>query len=370
MKNKMLYLMHVPWAWIKQRPHFFAEYLNIDFDLKVFYKKPLKVPNRNLIQKSNEIISISSFFIIPFQRLPFFKRFKNFEIINNFLIKLQLPSIEYFDFVWITSWSMYTLIEKKLPLTTKLIFDCMDDELEFPDIKINKNILSNALSKEREIMKRADVVFCSSEYLKNKILLRSGVKREIIVVNNGIGIPIYNELLNYQSQQVLNKINELENVFLYVGSVSSWFDFESLLFVLEKDIRVNFVLLGPSDIKIPNHERLHHLGVVDRDDLFKLIKNVKCLIMPFKLNELIKSVNPVKIYEYIHMNKPIIATRYMETEVFSDYIYLYNGKVEFLNNVTGIINEKLLTKKSLKENRNFTIQNTWEVRYKLVQKSL
>lgn len=62
-KSKILYIMHVPWGWIKQRPHFFAEYLNKDFDVDVVYKKPLKVSNRNLINKKDEDIAISSFFL-------------------------------------------------------------------------------------------------------------------------------------------------------------------------------------------------------------------------------------------------------------------------------------------------------------------
>ena len=43
----ILYLMHIPWGWIKQRPHFFAEKLAEDAvvdvslaqttDIKIFY---------------------------------------------------------------------------------------------------------------------------------------------------------------------------------------------------------------------------------------------------------------------------------------------------------------------------------------------
>lgn len=37
--KQILYLMHVPWGWIKQRPHFFAEYLAKDLIVDVYYKK-------------------------------------------------------------------------------------------------------------------------------------------------------------------------------------------------------------------------------------------------------------------------------------------------------------------------------------------
>lgn len=359
--------MHVPWAWIKQRPHFFAESLNNDFDLKVFFKKPLKVAKNNLINSEEKNMFISSFFILPFQRIPFIKKISFLQRINDLLVKFQLPSLSNNDIVWVTSLSMYYLIYKILPSNTKLLYDCMDDELEFPTVKSNDKILEEAILMEKLIMKRADVVFCSSEYLKSKIIKRSGVNREIIVVNNAIGIPSNEDSLTVNGKKVEDQLKTIDNIFLYVGAISEWFDFETIMFALEKNPLVNFVLLGPNDVEIPKHERLHHLGTVARSDIFKLMENVKGLIMPFVLNELIKSVNPVKLYEYIYMSKPILATRYSETEYFEDYIYLYEGKNEFYSLIRDMQNGKLVNKKDEKINKEFAIDNSWNKRYSLIR---
>ena len=365
-ENKILYIMHVPWGWIKQRPHFFAEHLNKDFKINVFFKKPLKVSKDKLLNKKDEEISISSFFIFPFQRIPILKKLKFLNYINHSLIRIQLPTIDKNDFVWVTSYSMYGLIYRFLPKEVKLIYDCMDDELEFPHIKNNTVILKDAVLMEKFLMQRANIIFCSSEYLKNKITIRSGVNREIIVVNNAIGIPgDFKELMG-NSKLVFNKLASLDNVFMYIGAISEWFDFELILNVLEKNKSVNFVLLGPADISIPNHERIHHLGTVNREDIFQLMQNVKGLIMPFKLNELIKSVNPVKLYEYIYMSKPIIATRYSETQLLEDYVYLYSSVEEFYDYVDGILNENIFVKNDDFQNKEFVLKNTWEVRYKAI----
>ena len=45
---KILYLMHVPWGWIKQRPHFFAEYLANDFAVDVYFRKPTRIRKKHL----------------------------------------------------------------------------------------------------------------------------------------------------------------------------------------------------------------------------------------------------------------------------------------------------------------------------------
>ena len=36
-RKKILYIMHVDWNWIKQRPHFIAEELTTWYDIKVVY---------------------------------------------------------------------------------------------------------------------------------------------------------------------------------------------------------------------------------------------------------------------------------------------------------------------------------------------
>jgi hypothetical protein len=369
-QKKNLYIMHVPWAWIKQRPHFFAESLNKDFDLKVFFKRPLKVTKKNLINQKSDNMSISSFFIFPFQRVPILKNIKFLNRFNDIIVKYQLPSLKEFDYIWVTSWSMYSVIHKILPSNIKLIYDCMDDELEFPHIKDNHKILKEAFLMEKKIMSRADVIFCSSEYLKNKIINRSGIKREITVVNNAIAIPTISSVLTNNGQQVYDQLIKIDNVFMYVGAISSWFDFESVIYALEKNPLINFVLLGPKDVSIPIHSRLHHLGTVDRVDIFKLMENVRGLVMPFKLNELIKSVNPVKLYEYIYMSKPIISTRYLETEQFSDYIYLYNDKEEFSNRITGVLNGEFTIKRNSIDYKDFALENTWDLRYETILKEI
>lgn len=369
-EKKFLYIMHVPWAWIKQRPHFFAEFLNKDFDLEVFFKSPLRVNKKNLINQKSDNMSISSFFVFPFQRIPILKNIKILYRINDLLIKFQLPSLKKSEIIWVTSLSVYNLIYKTIPSNVKLIYDCMDDELEFPDIKNNQKILQETCFLERIILSRADTVLCSSEYLKNKIIIRSGINRDITVVNNAIALPNLSNELTVNGQLIHGQLKKIDNVFMYVGAISSWFDFESIMYTLENNSLINFVLLGPKDVTIPVHDRLHHLGTVDRGDIFKLMENVKGLIMPFQLNELIKSVNPVKLYEYIYMSKPIIATRYLETEHFSDYIYLYNDKEEFYKKITGVLNEKLPIKRNSTDYKNFALENTWDIRYEIILKEI
>lgn len=92
------------------------------------------------------------------------------------------------------------------------------------------------------------------------------------------------------------------------------------------------------------------------------------LMMPFKLNELVKAVNPVKLYEYIMMNKPVISIGYDETEKFGEYIYRYYSQEEFNSLIFKLLNKKLFVKKKHSEITNFILDNTWKQRAKMIKR--
>lgn len=361
---KILYLMHVPWAWIKQRPHYFAEFLNESFDISVVYKRPLTVSSSHLMDNKTSLSSISSYLMIPYQRLPVIRNMKLlFKNLNRFLFLKQIK-IDGFNIIWITSLSIYSLIEKDIPNNVVLIFDCMDDELEFPEVKANLSFAKELKENERKLMARANVVLCSSDFLKNVVLERTISKRDdILVINNAVSLPS-----KFPVSEKYQVISHLDNIIMYVGAISSWFDFTTVLYALEQNPTANIVLVGPADVEIPQMDRLIHLGTVQREYIFSLMEKADILIMPFVVNNLIKSVNPVKIYEYIYMKKTIIVPLYGETEKFEGHVYFYRDKFEFSELIRECINGNIKYPLSEQENIEFINKNTWKSRYLQLEK--
>lgn len=145
-RKKILYLMHIPWGWIKQRPHFLAELLSIDFDVDVFYKKPTIVSKKDLltlVDNKYHNLSVRGFRYLPFEQIPVLRHL-HCEWINTFLLIFQLPSFKKYDFIWVTSPLLYSVIRFFYKKDSKIIYDCMDDVLEFPAPKTNR-VLYNKL---------------------------------------------------------------------------------------------------------------------------------------------------------------------------------------------------------------------------------
>jgi hypothetical protein len=359
--------MHIPWGWIKQRPHFFAEYLHTVYHTRIYYKQAIKVSKKDLKTDNISKLNISSFFVFPFNKIPFIRRFSYLlNFMNDLFLWIQLPSLKKQDIVWVTNWMMYKFVKKRLTKQSKLVYDCMDDELEFPDIKNNPLLLKEATTLEQELVNRADAVICSSMYLKHKLQARMNIKKEIFIINNAIGIP------HRTRENVVNVLNgiELKHSFIYAGTISSWFDFDTVLYFLNAEKQATFILIGPKDVLIPDHPRLHYFGTMAREDLFPIMQSALSLVMPFKINELVRSVNPVKLYEYIYCSKPIMVSRYSETELFEDYVYLYENKIDFLQLGKEILQGKKSERNTKENNKKFALMNTWECRFKQVSNVL
>ena len=358
--------MHVPWGWIKQRPHFFAELLSEDYIVDVLYKKTTIVSKDCLLTKrqGNDNLSIRGFRIFPFYMIPVLK-WLPLDWINCILFLLEVGSIKKYDYIWITSPSLYRFIKFCKFDKSKIIYDCMDDILEFPSSQKCKTLYKNNLKNELLLLKEAGKVICSAEYLKGKILKRVNIDREILVLNNAISLPLNDDFFvdTKMYNEFIDRLKKLDNVLMYIGTISEWFDFDSISHVLDVNRTVNVVLIGPSDVKIPENSRIHYFGTIERAAIFEIMKYASILVMPFIVTELIKSVNPVKIYEYIYSRKPIIVPQYGEAEKFLKFCHLYESREGFSDLVSKIISSEIKMKASNEEMLQYACANTWEQRY-------
>ncbi|MCD7973500.1 MAG: hypothetical protein LUG18_12735 [Candidatus Azobacteroides sp.] len=353
--KKILYFTHVPWNWIKQRPQFIAEELSSKYHVDIFQEKPYV---SNLVSNSVSALKVVTLFRLPMNRITFIRK------INSLLNAIQLKSkINHYDYIWLTSPTLYNSIKKVVPGDKKIIYDCMDDILAFPAIENDKSWKKEIEKSEKELLTRAAYVFCTSENLKEKIKRRYSLEKEnIIVSNNAINLYDEEKMGPDIPPDIEKVLNRNDKNLTYIGTISQWFDFELILKTLKRHPKLEIYLFGPKEVDIPSHERLIYFGPVPHELVYKIMEKTGVLIMPFILNELILSVNPVKIYEYIYCQKITIARKYGETLKFNNYIYLYENDDEFLNLVEKYCKDELNLKQAVESYKSFGIENTWKNR--------
>lgn len=351
----MLYLMHIPWAWIKQRPHFIAENLKEYFNITVLYPESF-LKNKQLI-KTDKNSYIKSFKTFPLQR---FRYNRLFNYINFYFTLFQIRKyIKSTKLIWITDPFYYQIIKNIIQDTHIIVFDCMDDFMEFPQIKNNNKLAQIYLLAGKNIMSRANLIITSSHYLKEKLLSRYHLNTEISVINNALSDSFFNKEISRQKINYPEKSGFVD--LLYIGTISDWFNFDLVIKSLKLFKNIRFILIGPAEIKIPQSEFIIHLGSVMHNELYNYMTKADALIMPFIITDLIKSVNPVKLYEYIYSGKPIITCNYSEIDQFDKFVYRYNTEEQFYNLIKKLINKDLLVQ-SEKDRKDFLLMNTWHER--------
>ncbi|MDR7078829.1 glycosyltransferase involved in cell wall biosynthesis [Neobacillus niacini] len=348
MQKKIVYLMHVDWDWIKQRPHFLAEKLHEKYDINVFYALSR---DRKVMTANPTSIKTSPIVTLPFKKISFIRNVNKLlqKIIYWFVLEQMKP-----DIVWITHPSLHDYLPRKKLSKFKVVYDCMDDVLGFSNTPQAKKALDES---EKRLFEDSEVVFVSSEHLQNQIVNRGCRREKTCLVRNGYNGDIIQPI----------KVPENKKVFslTYVGTISNWVNFDIILNSLDEFDNIEYHFYGPIECKVPNNSRIIFHGPVKHSEIYETIKDSDCLIMPFKINDLILSVDPVKLYEYVNFNKNIITVYYEEIERFGDYVHFYRDNNEYLEVLRDLIENNNL--KYNEESRyEFLVNNTWDKRTEVI----
>ena len=96
------------------------------------------------------------------------ERFKLIRLLNGYIGKFLLKylyRIGEYKYIWITDLRLFPQIQSIISKNQKLIYDCMDDVLEFESLQRQKQELELI---EKELFNRVDLVFFSSKELKKR----------------------------------------------------------------------------------------------------------------------------------------------------------------------------------------------------------
>ena len=342
--------MNVDWNWIKQRPHFIAEELSKEYKVIVLYQYRY---GRDKLQKRND----KNVMLKPLYTIPKITGIENLRWINDNIIAFLAKKIikkENPDFIYLTYPTQVNIIPKKF--NGKVIYDCMDNHIAFVQ---NKNASDKLYRLENNMIQSVDVVLTSSAYLLKQIKNRyndSITNQRFSIVRNA-----YNGKIQSFSKGMYEIGKEIN--FAYVGTIDSWFDFDSILYALQNIENLRIHLYGPCNVEIPNHSRIEYHGILEHETIYNTIKSMDGLLMPFIINDIVEAVDPVKLYEYINFNKMIICSKYPEIKRFNDFVDFYSTKEELKNIILNCTNESK-PKYSLKNRVLFLENNTWECRGK------
>ena len=356
---KILYLPPIPYSGLKQRPQYLAEelareheilYLDPTVSLMKFLLKGGEWPKGYFYEVSGNLHVARLSGMLSAHR--------SLEALwggIGFPERVQLRKyLRAADALWIGCAPWYGLVQG---FRGPVIYDKMDE-----DRLLTRNGLLRRLIMRTEprLIARADLIFVTAERFREQM---AGCGKTAVLVPNAVD----REQAFAHPTPVRTGL-EGARVFGYVGLVSHWFDMEAIRVVLQADPRNHVLLVGPAEIRLPLHERLHAVGRVPKRQVGSWVEAFDVCLYPFRRTELLDTIDPVKIYEYLAANKPVLAVRSAETKKFGARVVTYGSESELAELLRGAPFPAPFVREA--ERREFVLENDWQSRGAVIRREL
>ncbi len=237
----------------------------------------------------------------------------------------------------------------------KKIFDAVDDWREHPYCKDWGDYLDQSYEL---IDKNADAIFTVSEVVQKIFPTNSNVNW----IPNGIDYDHYQK----KEDRLNDKLKNIKKpVIGYLGIIESRLDFELLEKIAQKFSNASLVLAGPvwKHAKVEKLQRMpnvHFVGPISYYDLPELYNFFDISIIPHKITPFTKSMNPLKMYEYLACGLPVVTTPVAGVEKFADYITVAENNNDFLKAIEANLNSH--SKGEVEKRKAAVRDQTWQTR--------
>jgi hypothetical protein len=177
-----------------------------------------------------------------------------------------------------------------------VMFDCLDHLAGFT------GVAPRVVELEQTLIEEADSVVVTSDFLGQIV----GRTRSFETIRNAVDLKYFSRPPDAVWQP------DARPVIGYYGAIADWFDIDLIVYCARRHPRWNFVLIGASDgcaiaeaAALPN---VTFLGEKPYDELTRYLYAFDVCLIPFKVVDLTRATNPVKVYEYLCAGKPVVAT--------------------------------------------------------------
>lgn len=125
----------------------------------------------------------------------------------------------------------------------------------------------------------------------------------------------------------------------FVGALYHWLDVELIDAVTAALPNVGFVFIGPADARHTPHPRANvlQLGPVPHERVPACIDAFDVGWLPFRNEAVGRSANPIKLYEYLALGKPVVTTPLADLDEFSGLVSVGESAQE----VVRLLEERL-----------------------------
>ena len=285
---------HLRWSFVFQRPqHLLSRYAR---ERRVYYvEEPIFTDGADELQVTTSAEGVHV--VVPHLN----HATRDPDAVQGAMLRslLERESLERYVLWYYTP--MALLIASALrPLAT--VYDCMDQLVAF------KNAPPQLVERERELFRKADVVFTGGCALYEE---KKGQHPNVHAFPSSVDVPHFFQARAPQEEPEDQKILTRPRLGFY-GVIDERMDLELLSEIARARPAWNLVMLGPvvkvATESLPRAANIHYLGSKSYAELPRYAASWDVALLPFARNESTEFISPTKTPEYLAAGLPVVST--------------------------------------------------------------
>jgi glycosyltransferase involved in cell wall biosynthesis len=234
---------------------------------------------------------------------------------------------------------MWSFLPNVSPLVGRLgeslvIYHCVDEYSAFAGVA--RETLQRM---ERDLIRKAHVVFTSSEELARE---RRPHNARTFFVSHAVDVAHFSRALSPNTAPPPDIGGLKRPVIGFFGLIAEWIDLALVREIALARPEWSVVLIGKATTDltpvrdVPN---IHLLGQKPYETLPAYAKAFEVGLIPFRLNELTRKANPLKLREYLAAGVPVVSSDLPEVRRYESLVRVASGAGEFIHAIEAALRE-------------------------------
>jgi glycosyltransferase involved in cell wall biosynthesis len=268
----------------------------------------------------------------------------------------------------IGNFQLWTFLPNTAPYVGTLgeeaaIYYCVDEWSMFSYLNREQTVAA-----ERALLGKVDAVFAINNALAEA---KRKVNPRTFVSPHGVDHTLFSRALAADTVEPADIASLPHPRLGFYGTLQDWVDFELIAHVARVRPHWQIVLIGQqlADVSaIASLPNVHLLGQKKHDELPAYCKAFDVGLIPYKIDERMTFVNPLKLREYLSAGLPVVSTPVPEVARFSNLARVAATKEEFVTACEQALKE--ISPEQRRARSEAMKNETWSARVAQVSKTI
>lgn len=241
----------------------------------------------------------------------------------------------------------------------KVVYYCVDEwsAFSFLDAKLMREMEARLLAQSNLVIVSAEALYVNKRRLNPHTYL----------VPHGVDSEHFARARQPDTDIPLDLKGLPKPIVGFWGLVHEWIDLGLLQQLAKAHPEWSIVLVGKIGVdcsvlrRMPN---IHLLGPRPYSALPGYAKGFTAAMLPFKINRLTESVNPIKLREYLAAGLPVVSTALPEVKPYAGVVRIASTPEEFLREMEAAVKDTSET--AARHRMESVVKDTWEARVEYI----